>query len=279
MKMLLRCLLVVLLSNTLVLQAQRKPRIKGNRDVVEVTESLPPFSRLELIDDLEIILRRSAEESFSITADDNLIDVIKFRVTDGTLVISSFYEITAKKELSIVVSYSQLNEITASDGRVITGEGGKLNTDILNVKATGKSHLILDGDIGQLFMEMQDNSKGEYTMTADSLSVNLQHRSETQLYVNAFSGSLAVSDNAILRVEGTSGAADLEVKRNGKVRAEDFNVGSLTARLTGSSDTRIFAREQLEISLSGSARCYLFGEPVISLATFKDSAEFFKRNK
>ncbi len=280
MKTALRLLLIVFLcSGIFEVHAQRKPKLKGNREVTAVTEALPPFSRLELLDDLQIVLKRAAEESYTITADDNLLDVIKFRVNDGTLVISSFYEITSRKELTIVVSFSQLNAITLQDGRIETAEGERLNTDALRIETLGNSRARLDADVGSLLIEMRDNSRGEFTMTADSLSVDMRQKSDAQLYVNTFSGSVHLQDNTVLKMEGTSGGFDMEVTGNGKLRAEDFEVEDLKASLSGSSDTRIFARDRLQISLTGSSRCYLFSEPEITLTAFRDSAEFFKRNK
>ena len=79
--------------------AQRKPKIKGNKKVVEVVEELPPFNAIELNDDLKIFLEKSSSEAFIIKADDNLIDVLKFKVVDSTLIITSFYKIISKKKL------------------------------------------------------------------------------------------------------------------------------------------------------------------------------------
>ncbi|HCO83723.1 MAG TPA: DUF2807 domain-containing protein, partial [Arenibacter sp.] len=33
--------------------SQRKPKIKGNRNVIEVRETLPPFNAVQLDDDLD----------------------------------------------------------------------------------------------------------------------------------------------------------------------------------------------------------------------------------
>ncbi|GGD46426.1 GIN domain-containing protein [Muriicola marianensis] len=280
MKIALRYLLITLVFTMVTgVYAQRKPRLKGNREVTTVTEALPPFSRLELVDDLDIVLKRSAEESYTITADDNLVDVIKFRVNDGTLVISSFYEITSKKELTIVVSFSQLNTITVQEGRVETAEGERINTDALQIETFGNSRVHFDGDVGTLTIAMKDNSKGEYTMTADSLSVKMSQKSDAQLYVNAFSGSVDIQDNSSLQLEGTSGSLDMKVSGNGKLRGQDFEVDDLTAGISDSGDARIFARTRLQIGLTGNARCYLFSEPDITLTAFRDNSEFFKRNK
>ncbi|MBT8283473.1 MAG: DUF2807 domain-containing protein, partial [Muriicola sp.] len=104
----LRLFTLVFIFNCIGIQAQRKPKIKGNREVTEVIKSLPSFSSIEIRDDLDIVLKRAPEESYRITADDNLVDVLKFEVENGVLVVSSFYQITAKKELSIEISYAQL---------------------------------------------------------------------------------------------------------------------------------------------------------------------------
>ena len=68
---------------------QRKPKIKGNKSVIEVREELPAFNAIEIIDDLEILLQKGASEGYVLNADDNLVDVLKFKVEDSTLFISS----------------------------------------------------------------------------------------------------------------------------------------------------------------------------------------------
>ncbi|MEZ2415975.1 GIN domain-containing protein [Muriicola sp. E247] len=279
MKIILRSLILILICHSIGIQAQRKPKIKGNRDVVEVSESLPPFSAIELRDDLDIVLKRAPGEAYQITADDNLIDVLKFKVENGVLVVSSFYQITAKKELSIQISYVQLNQVTLLDGRISTAEGERINSEELVIQAEGLSRIKLDADAGQLSLNMQDNTRGNFTLTADSLSVQLKHKADATVYANAFTGKIYLKDNALLQIDGTSNNLELMSRDNAKIRAVDLAADRLSATLAGSSDTRIMALEHTELNLTEKARCYLFGDPEISLLTFKDSAELFKRNK
>ncbi|MEL6306280.1 MAG: DUF2807 domain-containing protein, partial [Bacteroidota bacterium] len=79
-------LLVLLLP--LVTFSQRKPKIKGSRVVTEVKEELPPFNAIQLNSDMDITLKKSFGPGYTIVADDNLIDIYKFKVEDSTLVIS-----------------------------------------------------------------------------------------------------------------------------------------------------------------------------------------------
>jgi hypothetical protein len=277
MKIILRCLTIALLSSTFVIQAQRKPRIKGNREVVEVKEALPSFTKIELKDDLDVVLNRAMEESYSVTADDNLIDVLKFQVKDSTLVISAFYQITSKKEMKIEVSYNQLSAILLSDGSITTSE--KINSDRLTLISKGSSRMELGADVGQLRIEMQDNSRASLNLTADSLVVRLRNKADANIYVNSFSNTIDLKEDALLKIDGTANNLQLSLDGNTRLRAEDLDIGELNASMIDSSESRIFVRDQLQIRLMGSSRCYLYGNPVIALSEFKDTAEFFKRNK
>ena len=96
-KFLLPLLLLFMVSMT----AQRKPKIKGNRVVTEVNGELPSFNAIVLEDNLDIVLKKSFGPGYRIEADDNLVDILKFKVEDSTLVISSFYTVTSKKKFNI----------------------------------------------------------------------------------------------------------------------------------------------------------------------------------
>ena len=84
---------------------QRKPKIKGNRKVTRVTERLPAFNSILLKDDLDVALVAANSPSYQLVADDNLVDVITFKVVDSVLEIRSFYKITSRKELNITINY------------------------------------------------------------------------------------------------------------------------------------------------------------------------------
>jgi len=55
-------LLFFMLTVSCVVYSQRKPKIKGNKNVIEVRETLPPFNAIELNDDLDIVLQAASTE-------------------------------------------------------------------------------------------------------------------------------------------------------------------------------------------------------------------------
>ena len=87
-------LLVVVLFISVTGYTQRKPKIKGNKNVIEVREDLAPFTAIELVDDLDIVIQKASQEGYALELDDNLLDVLKFKVDGGVLKISSFSSIS-----------------------------------------------------------------------------------------------------------------------------------------------------------------------------------------
>ncbi len=258
-----------------ILNAQRKPKIKGNKSVVEINESLEYFYKIQLDDDLDISLERSAAPGYTVMADDNLVDVLKFKVEDSTLFISAFYKITAKKELDIVVRFSQLGTIIMNEGSISSDETISTDEMIMEFRGASRADLRLNNEVTSLLMK--DNSKVQLNIEADSLSVLMHDKSVADIYAMSTSQSLRFEDNASANLEGMSETVQMSVLGNAKVRAESFTSGRASLDLAETSMSRITINEHLDLSMSESAKLYLYGEPQIELRQFLDNSELYKR--
>jgi len=270
-------ILLLMAFTTLALHAQRKPKIKGNRTVIEVKQSLPAFNKIEVRDELDISLKRTTSEGYSITADDNLIDVLKFRVEDSTLVISSFYQITAKKKLEIEIGYTQLRSILLSEGRIETKD--KINTDMLSITSLGSSKIDLSADVGTLEISMEANSSGIFNITADSLSISMENRADASVYSNAFRNQLQMSGKSSLTWEGTADDLSASMMGDASLKAENLEVQVVNTSMEASSEALFFVLNTITLSQKGTSRCYLYGEPKIEVQLFTDAAELLKRKQ
>ncbi len=269
--------LLILACVSFALQAQRKPKIKGNRSVIEVTEKLTAFNSIEVNDDLDITLRRASDPAYRITADDNLIDVLKIRVVDSALIISSFYQITAKKKLEITIDYQYLNSITIRDGSVKSED--KISSEELVIHTLGSSKTDLSADANSVHIQMEDNSSGRFNVMTDSLRVTMDKKSDASIYTDAYKNYLVMDGNTSLSLEGTSDLFSFKLAGNANLKAQDLDARGVTAIFEASSNARIFSTTSLDLSQSGSSRCYLYGDPKINIVQFLDTSELFKRKK
>jgi len=267
--------LLILALSTFVMHAQRKPKIKGNKSVIDVREELPAFNAIELNDDLEINLQKSSTMGYAITADDNLIDVLKFKVEDSTLVISSFYKITSRKKLDITVNYKEIQAITMRDGKIRMKD--IVSTDELHINTFGFSKLELNANAPVMHINMEGNSSGDLNLDSDSLNITLKDKIDVRIYAVSEKNTLEMYKNAEASLEGTTDTLDVYMNGSSSLKAQKLEAATILATLEETPVARIYAYKNFELSSRGSSKVYLYGDPKMKVLDFLDTSELYKR--
>lgn len=268
-------LIAILALSTVTLTAQRKPKIKGNKQVTTVREDLPPYTAIELTDDLDIFLEKSASEGYTIMADDNLIDVLRFDVRDSLLTISSFYKITSKRKLEITVHYNDLERITVRDGSIAMED--VISTDVLNVETYGNARLELRANADLIEVAMEGSSKGDMNLEADSLAITLKERSDLKAYSVTEGIHLEMFRSSGARLDGSTQNVLLRMHGNSNLKAQDLQVAQMRAELEETPTARVHVFRDLQLVSRGSSKLFLYGDPKIEIIEFLDSSELLKR--
>ena len=256
------------------LSAQRKPKIKGSRIVTDVQENLPPFDTIELKDDLEIRLRKSPQEGYAITADDNLVDVLKFKVEDSILTISSFYNITSKKKLNITVNYADINEIRVLDGDIRMD--GAIITDELDVHMFESAKMQLNAEAARIAIHMEGNSSGDFTLKGDEINFVLKDRVDVNAFSVSDSTNLKMYKNASAKLEGTTGALTINLLENSTLKSKGLESEKVFVNLQGSCSAEVNVTSDIELTSSGSSKTYVYGDGNIEIIEFLDTSELHK---
>lgn len=270
-------ILLLILLFQISLMGQRKPRIKGSRIVTEVNEELPAFNAIQLNDDLDIVLKKSFGPGYTIVADDNLIDIFKFRVMDSTLIISSFYDITAKKQLDIAVNYTDLKAITLKQGSVSSND--IIESDELFVDGFENTRLNLRASATVMDINLENNSKGDFNVDVDSLNLGLGNRAEAYVYTVNETSLIDLDGNSILTFEGTSDRFVANLTDSAKLKAEKMEAANVSATLENGSSARIYAYKTLELWAKGNTKTYLYGNPQINIVEFMNNAQLLKKEE
>ena len=253
---------------------QRKPRIKGNRSVISVERELPEFTRLVLDEDLEVRLVPGESEGVRIEADDNLIDILRFDVSDQTLTISSFYTITSSKKLELILEYRHLEHIQVTGGKVSGSE--TLNTDNLELillEGAGAQLNIRSGFVG---LQAEGNSSADLRIEADSLSASLSGYTDSRIYSSGGPLNLSMTGQASLDLEGVAGSLNVSLTDDTRLKASGMEATEVKAFLNTSANARLFAVESIAYEGRGNARLFVYGQPAIQILGMYDSAELHK---
>lgn len=271
-------LIIFLLAfTTLGASAQRKPKIKGNKSVVNVNEDLPFFNSIEVQDDLEITLNETTIPGYSITADDNLIDILRFDVVDSTLIIRSFYKITASKQLDITVNYNDLEHIVLKQGKLVTKN--MLNADALKINTFGTSKLELNANASTVHINMEGTSSGNLNIQSDSINLVLKEKINLNIYTTTAKGNIEMHNNSYVVVEGTADTLNIKLSGGSDLRAQKMEAGVMSAVLEETAKARVYTYKSIELSSSGSSKTYLWGNPRIILNEFLNTSELYKREE
>jgi len=256
--------------------AQRKPKISGNRNVVEVNEELAAFHTIELNDNLEILLESSTANGYTVVADDNLIDILKFKVGDGVLTISSFYNVTSKKKLEITIKYDGLTSIVLRDGKMKTKD--QLSADSLNVATYGFSNIELNAKAPVMNVSMEGTSTGGFNLESGSLTISAKDRANIEVYGTMESCALSIQGSAKVILEGTAVEADMDLVSGSEVKANNLISNNVRATIQDDATLRIHASDSLTLRSKGKGRTFLYGEPKINVLEFLDTSELIKRS-
>jgi hypothetical protein len=256
--------------------AQRKPKIKGNRNVIATTENLPRFSKIQLSDDINVLIEKGSVESVTIEADDNLIDVLKFNVSDGTLYISSFYKITSKKKLEITVFYTELEALDLSSGLITMKD--VITSDYLDVKTSGAARLILNASADVIDIQMEENSSGDFNVASDSLNLTFKDRIDAKVYATGQNNTLFMYKNASVKMEGNTELFAAKLYGNCTLRAEEFNAKTMLLESEDSPDAKVNVVNEFELSSKGASKTSLYGNPKITILEFLDTSQLHKEN-
>jgi len=267
-------LLVIVLFISVNGYSQRKPKIKGNKNVIEVREDLEPFTAIELVDDLDIVIQKSTTEGYALELDDNLLDVLKFKVDDGVLKISSFYNITSKKKLDITIFFQELSSIKMLNGKISMKD--VISTNRLRVKTFGTSRLELNATADIMDITMEEISSGDFNLASDSLNLTLKDRIDVKLYSTGASNNIYMYKNASAKVEGNADYLMAKMYGNSSLKAADLQTNYVLLVTEDSPDVEVRALKTLQLSSKGGTRTKLYGEPQITILDFLDTSRLEK---
>ena len=256
--------------------SQRKPKIKGNKNVIEVREDLEPFTAIELSDDLDIVLQKSSQEGYALELDDNLLDVLRFKVDNGILKISSFYNITSKRKLDITIFFQELRSVKMLNGKISMKD--VISTDRLKVQTSGTSRLELNATADIIDITMEEISSGDFNLASDSLNVILKDRIDVKLYTTGSNNTIYMYENASAKVEGTADFLMAKLYGNSSLKASDLQANDVLLITEDSPNAEVRVLSNFQLSSKGGSRTKLFGDPKITISDFLDTSRLEKEN-
>ncbi len=175
--------LILILTVTATGFAQKKPKIKGNRQVVTKVYTLKPFHSIVAGENLHIKLKPATEtEALELRADENLHEALEWKVSEGILYLETTYDIIKRRAFDITVFVEK---------------------DIKYIHLSQYADMETENKIkleSSVRLELQDYAKADLQLDIkDSLKIDLKNKAELNLDAESQTTEIHITDDATLK--------------------------------------------------------------------------------
>lgn len=270
-------LLLLLSIFSIVTFAQKKEKIKGDKNVTTVTNGFDKgFTTIEVFDNLKVTLTKSLQNSYTLTTDENLHDVIQFTINEGVLKIYTTSNIVKSKELHITLSLNNLESIfLKDDAELKMDKVFDSNTIIIN--AQNSSQFDIETKASQATITMLNDAKGKLKLHADQIAITMADKTNLDADINTDNTNASLSSSAKLRLDGNSDKVLFTTIDSSELDAKRLKVSSANVNTKDKSELHIDARKNLAIDARDKSKIFVYSEPKIDIKKFTDRAEIIKR--
>lgn len=260
-----------------VILAQKKQKIKGDREVITNTHSIKKgFYKVEIDDELEVIMNQSDKNSYTLITDKNLHEVVSFTVIDSILKIGTTHEITRSKKLKISLDFVEIEKITLKNDAEIKGEGVFISK-VLHIDSYNSSKFELDLKADEVTVNMLENSKGTLKIKAKNTTFLMSDKAKLEANILTDDITAKLTNSADLEAEGKAKKATFSLKESTEIKAKEIKISNVDIYLSDRADASIYVSDNLTLYAQDKSKVEIYGKPKIEIKGFKGTAKILKK--
>ncbi|WP_372946078.1 GIN domain-containing protein [Muriicola sp.] len=270
-------LLVFLTVSSLSLTAQKKPKIKGNKEVIQVKQDIDgTFNSLEVDDGLEVNLNPGARNGYILETDANLVDVIQFFVVDSVLRVYTTQEITSSKKLDIYLGVSNIEHLILKNDAKVTAKD-PFRAERFYLAGYNSSRFELNVQASDVTITLHRNAGGKIEIEAENTTIIMNDRTDMKAEAETKNLRVTVNNTADLKIDGRADYAAYNLKKSSKLDGRDMRVSSVDLYTSNNADVYVHATKNLEVDAQGNSNVYVYGNPDVEVKGFTDRSKIIKR--
>ena len=257
-------------------QAQKLPKIKGNRIVAPYNAPLEAFNAIVLDNDLKLNIVASDTTGVSMIADDNLPPVFKFKVKDSVLFISTYYRITASKQLDITLYTPTLDRVVISSGELGLTLDPRFKKTQLSL--SGNATVAVAGTVPSFSVSGEEKSFVNINGSFSSLALEMTDRSTATIYGDVSeTAQLNMRDKASLRWGGTLAFLTASLEGASELDGMELSISEASVHASGKSTLDLHVLSHLTYFSKEESQLDLYGTPRIDLLEFSGTSMMRKK--
>lgn len=269
-------ILVTLLSISTFAFSQRKPKIKGNKNVVEIFNSLGAFNSIEIEDNLTVNIIQDDHVEYYLKTDENLVNAIKFDIIDGTLKIYSTHNIKKSKDLEIKLTFKTIDKIILKDDAKLISKN-KLIFESLSFISKDHTSYDLDLKVRDGVFNVSKKSSGKITLRGDNAKMVLNEKAYLKGKIALDYMDITMNDHSDIDITGDVKNLKMEASDYSKIKAKKLKTTFADLNSSSSSDVYLYASKELKLYAKGKSNIYVYGNPEIKVNGLNDKSKIIKK--
>jgi hypothetical protein len=197
--------------------------IDGSENVISENRTVPAFTGIDLQCSANVYFTQGAEQSIKVEAEDNIIKHITTEVKNDELIVS-----TDGKDFN---SHQQINVYVTVK-------------ELCLLELTGSGNMI-----------------GKSNIDCDNMTFHVAGSGDIKADVRALTMKIKVSGSGNLDINGMTTSTDIRISGSGNVNAKNLQTMNSTVNISGSGQSSINAKNELNVVISGSGDVHYIGEP------------------
>lgn len=258
-------------------------KVKGNKNVTTIETKIDDFHTITFGEKFEIELIQSDAASVEIETDENLHDIIQFSVKDSVLSFNTSARIQSSKRLNIIVNITKaLRNIEINEDAEVSA-ANTLKNDSLALKINDYAKAFLNIKNKKFTLTNNNkstfgiSSKSKLNIESDKVIIELNENSKTEALIETDSLQVELYQSAFAKFEGEVEHMDLTIINSSNFTAKNLDINTCNIVTEDSSDATIHVINELTLDTSGSSDVYLYGDPKITIDSFRDTSTLQKK--
>jgi hypothetical protein len=276
MKKIKNIFVLLLVSTIFTVNAQEK--LKGNKEITTENRNISDFTKVEVIDNVEVLLVYNEKQSVNVETDSNLQDAVITEVTNETLVIKFSDKIVRTKQMTVHLNVNKHLKELYSYNKAKIKSNNVLIIDSLTINAFDNSEIDLKLNSKNLYVNGKKTVNIKLEVLSNNTAITLEESGKLKATVNTQNSIITVLDRARVDVNGTSGTTTIESNGNSVFEGREFKSKIATTKSNNASKIYVNASETIDISAFNSSEVYLYSNPKITISQFLDKATLFKKD-
>jgi hypothetical protein len=191
--------------------------LEGSGNIIGENHSIASFHKIIVETDATVILSQDNTQNLHIQADDNLQNIIKTTIENGTLKISVPKCVSPTKAINIFVSTKNIDELTLSgNGKILAPS--TITADAIKFFVKGNGEIKID-ELHAEYIYTQIDGNGTITLAGDAISHTIESIGSGEVHaykLKAINTKLTVTGTGNCEVN-TENQLDVRISGNGNV--------------------------------------------------------------